>query len=152
MFSLQVVQKPGFSYSQNILDVISKNIYKHIKITQNWVINIAFIDKESIQNLNKNYRNKDSTTDVLSFHYHEVFSQLSDNDLAWEIVLCESIVISQGSEYKLWTEHEFYKLIIHSVLHILWFDHETDQEYEQMKKWEEIVWNEIFGDKTKFNN
>jgi ssRNA-specific RNase YbeY (16S rRNA maturation enzyme) len=52
--------------------------------------------------------------------------------------------VSQWIEYKLWTEKEFYKLLIHSIFHVLWFDHESEEEYEEMKKWEEWVWSEIF--------
>ena len=42
---------------------------------------------------------------------------------------------------------EFYKLVIHSVLHILGFDHEDDTDYEEMKHWEELIWKQIFGEK-----
>lgn len=144
MFSLQIVQKPGFTYSQNILDEISKITSENILYQQNWVLNIVFLPPEGIQNLNKDYRNIDKVTDVLSFHYYDDFSTLQAEDIAGELVFCEERVISQGEEYGLGTEKEFYKLVIHSVLHILWFDHETDEEYEEMKKWEDIIWNKIF--------
>lgn len=144
MFYLQVVEKPWFIFSQDTLDEISKNISKIEKKQQKWILNIAFTSDESIQNLNKNYRNIDRVTDVLSFHYYEDFWSLRDEDLAGEIVLSENRVISQWEEYGLGTEKEFYKLIIHSVLHILWYDHETDEEYEEMRKLEDAVWSEIF--------
>ena len=60
-----------------------------------------FVDAESIQNLNKKYRNKDEVTDVLSFHYFDDFSFLSENDVAGEIVLHQDKIISQGQEYGL---------------------------------------------------
>jgi probable rRNA maturation factor len=69
--------------------------------------------------LNKIYRKKDSVTDVLSFHYFDDFSELKKSDIAGEIVLCEEVVKKQAVEYGLGEEKEFYKLIIHSVLHIL---------------------------------
>jgi probable rRNA maturation factor len=81
---------------------------------------------------------------VLSFHYFEDFSPLKKNDIAGEIVLCEEVLRQQAIEYGLGEEKEFYKLVIHSVLHILGFDHETDEEYEEMKKLEEEVWGVIF--------
>ena len=143
MFSLQIVQKPSFEIDQNTLDEISRVISKNILEQQNWVLNIVFIEPLGIQNLNKDHRWKDEVTDVLSFHYHDDFSELSDEDLAWELIFCEERVISQWSEYGLWTEKEFYKLVIHSVLHVLWFDHEDGEEYEEMKKWEELVWGEV---------
>jgi len=144
MFSLKLLEKPGFTYSQNTLDeislVISKNILKH----QNWTLNIVFLEPLGIQNLNKKYRDIDAVTDVLSFHYHDSYENLQADDIAGELVFCEEKIISQWQEYWLWTQKEFYKLVIHSVLHILWFDHEDDEEYIEMKKWEELVWSEVF--------
>jgi len=145
MFSLKVVEKPSFWYQQNTLDDISRVISKNILEQQKWTLNIVFVEPDSIQNLNKTYRNIDSVTDVLSFHYHENFSDLEENDIAGELVFCEEKIISQWKEYGLWSEKEFYKLLIHSVLHILGFDHEDDTEYEEMKKWEELVWKEVFS-------
>ncbi len=100
---------------------------------------------ESIQNLNKTYRNIDTCTDVLSFHYYDDFFPLGSEDIAGELVFCEEKIVSQGKEYGLWSENEFYKLVIHSVLHILGFDHEDDRDYEEMKNWEELVWRQVFG-------
>ena len=145
MFSLQIVQKPSFEYSQNILDEIVLVISKNILCQQSWVLNIVFLDPFGIQNLNKNYRNIDAPTDVLSFHYYDDFTNIKPDEVAWELVFCEEKIISQGQEYWLWTQKEFYKLVIHSVLHILWYDHESDEEYEEMKKLEELVWGEVFG-------
>ena len=144
MFSLQVLEKPSFPYSQNTLDEICQVISKNILQQQKWTLNIVFLDPQGIQNLNKKYRKIDKVTDVLSFHYFDDFSELSSEDTAGELIFCEERIISQWIEYKLWTEKEFYKLVIHSVLHVLWYDHETDTEYEEMKRLEERVWEEIF--------
>lgn len=145
MFSLVVLEKPWFDFSQNILDDISKNISKHIGKEQKWVLNIVFVEAESIQNLNNTYRWIDKATDVLSFHYHDDFSALNSDEIAGELVFCEEKILSQGEEYGLWSEKEFYKLVIHSVLHVLGFDHEDDAEYEEMKKWEDIIWEETIA-------
>lgn len=146
MFALKIVEKSSFEIDQNILDEISIVISKNILYQQNWVLNIVFLDPLGIQNLNKNYRNIDKVTDVLSFHYHDSYGQLWDDDIAWELIFCEEKIISQWEQYWLWSEKEFYKLTIHSVLHVLWFDHEDDDEYEEMKKWEELIWSEVFID------
>lgn len=144
MFFLKIVEKPSFQYQQNTLDEISLVISKNILDQQNWTLNIVFIEPLGIQNLNKKYRNIDKVTDVLSFHYHDSYENLWPDDIAGELIFCEELIISQWKEYGLWTQKEFYKLVIHSVLHILWFDHEIDEEYEEMKKWEEFVWSEVF--------
>jgi len=144
MFNYNLLEKPQFDINTKYIDSIFKNISNIVSVQQNWCLNIVFLDDNSIQNLNKKYRNIDKTTDVLSFHYFEDFSDLESNDIAWEIILSESKIISQWNEYKLWSEMEFYKLIIHSILHILWFDHEDDKEYIIMKELEDKIWVEVF--------
>ncbi len=150
MFSLQIVKEPQFTVSENILDEIWLCISKLIEKKQLWVINLVFFDAWGIQNLNKKYRKINKVTDVLSFHYYESFCHLWETDLAGEIIFCEERIISQGKEYGLWTEKEFYKLLIHSLLHILGYDHETDEEYEEMIQWEKKVWKEIFWEDIVF--
>lgn len=145
MFSLQILEKPSFPLSQKVLDDIAQSISNTTDEAQNWVVNLVFLDPQSIQNLNKKYRGKDSVTDVLSFHYHDDFEALSEEDLAWEIVLCEEKIISQWQEYGLWTEKEFYKLVIHSIIHLLGYDHETDEEYKEMQELEDSIWKKVFG-------
>jgi len=144
MFNYNLLKEPSFKYSTKTIDNIFNIISKIIKIKQKWILNIVFLDDNSIKNLNNNYRKINKSTDVLSFHYYDDFSNIKNNDLAWEIILSENKIISQGIEYKLWTEKEFYKLIIHSVLHIIWFDHELDNDYNIMQELEEKVWKEVF--------
>ena len=129
---------------RKILNTIFKYISSYIKIPQNWTLNLIFLDDLSIKNLNKTYREKNKITDVLSFHYFDDFSNLDKNDIAWEIVFCENKIISQGIKYNLWTEKEFYKLLIHSMLHILWYDHIKEKDYKIMNEYENQIWLEIF--------
>jgi probable rRNA maturation factor len=151
MFNYNIIQKPSFEYNTKVIDNIFNNIYKIVKKEQNWILNIVFLDSNSIKKLNNNYRWINKTTDVLSFHYFDNFSLLENKDLAWEIILNEEKIKTQWIEYKLWTEKEFYKLIIHSVLHILWYDHELDNDYKIMQELEEKVWKEVFENYTKNN-
>ena len=106
---------------------------------QNGILNIAFISDEEMQNLNKNYRGKDASTDVLSFHYFEDFSEITPTDIAGECIFSESKILSQAVEYGHTPKEEFEILLIHSILHILGFDHEDDEDYEDMWKWEKEI-------------
>ena len=87
--------------------------------------------------MNRNHRGIDKTTDVLSFHYFEDFSDVADDDIAGEIILSESRILAQAEEYGHTAEKEFETLVIHSILHIIGFDHETDEDYETMWSYEE---------------
>lgn len=144
MFQYKIINEGNFIYKEDIIKEIFSTINNEVNINQNWTINIVFVSDEEIQNLNKNYRDKDKVTDVLSFHYFDDFSMLKEEDTAWEVILSLNKIRSQWIEYWLWEEKEFYKLIIHSVLHILWYDHETDNDYEIMQWFENKIWAKIF--------
>jgi len=132
MFTFEIINPPkSFIIKKNIISKIIKKISDIEKYNFFWNLNIVFVSNTEIKKLNKNYRKIDKITDVL--------------EIAWEIILSEEKIIEQGKEYKLWSELEFYKLIIHSILHILWYDHESDNDYKIMKEKEDIVWNSIFN-------
>lgn len=144
MFKYQIITPPNFSIDEEIIKNILLEVDNIIDKKQNWILNIVFVSLDEIQKLNKDYRQKDYATDVLSFHYFLDFSWLKDYEIAWELIFAEEKIISQWVDYLLWTQKEFYKLLIHSILHILWFDHEVDSDYEVMQNYENIIWNKIF--------
>lgn len=139
MFQYTLINTPSFSLNQEMIQSIFHHLSQEIQIIQKGTINIVFVSWDEIQSLNKSYRNKDAQTDVLSFHYFDNYSKISENDIAWELIFCEEKILSQWKEYGLWEEFEFYKLLIHSLLHILWYDHEIDSEYEIMQSLENKI-------------
>ena len=146
MFNFEIINPPkSFVIKEKIISKIFEKISILEKNKQNWILNIVFVSNAEIKKLNKNYRKIDKETDVLSFHYYNDFSELYEDEIAWEIILSEEKVISQWKEYKLWSELEFYKLLIHSSFHILWYDHENDDDYKIMKEKEDFIWNKIFN-------
>lgn len=154
MFCYNIIQLPSFHIDLSIVKKVFEEISLYIKTTQKWTLNIVFLSPEEIQYLNNHYRNKDEATDVLSFHYYDNFWSLKNTDIAWELVFCEEKIITQGEEFWLGTQKEFYKLLIHSILHILWFDHEEESEYKVMNNHEMHIWGKIFGniEKIEYNN
>jgi rRNA maturation RNase YbeY len=58
--------------------------------------------------------------------------------------MSENKITLQAKKFLLWEEKEFYKLLIHSVLHILWYDHETQNDYKTMQTIEDQIWKEVF--------
>lgn len=144
MFQYNLTSTPSFHINKKVIDNILKTTSEIVTKVHFWTLNIVFLDQYSIKKLNKDYRNIDKSTDVLSFHYFDEFSKLENHDIAGEIVLCEEKIISQAKEFWLWNEKEFYKLIIHSILHILWYDHESDNDYKIMQELETKIWKEVF--------
>ncbi len=144
MFQFNFISPHNFPIDTKIVEQIFSTTEKEVSFPQKGQINIVFVSASEIQTLNNTYRNKNSPTDVLSFHYFDDFSHLWNEDIAWELIFCEEKIISQAKEYGLGEEWEFYKLLIHSLLHILWYDHEEDDEYEIMQEIENKIALEIF--------
>ena len=108
---------------------------------------VSFVDNEAIHKLNLEYREKDKPTDVLSFPMWEK-EELSDGTaLDGHAVTLGDIIISaekaraQAEEYGHSIEREICFLSVHSILHLLGYDHETSAEDEiYMKtKQEEVL-------------
>jgi probable rRNA maturation factor len=133
MFSFVLLNHPdSFPIDESRIARIFEMISFSVDIAQHWILNIAFLSDDEIQALNRDHRGIDSTTDVLSFHYFDDFADIADTETAGEIVLSESRIVSQALEHWHSRNRECDILIIHSILHILGYDHETDEEYDEM--------------------
>lgn len=143
MFNFEIINSP-FLLDEDIVKKIFTVIDQELAIKQKWILNIVFVSEDEINELNLKYRCKDYVTDVLSFHYYDNFDSLLVDQIAWELIFCWEKIIEQAREYNHWDEMEFYKLLIHSILHILWFDHENDNDYVIMNNLEENIWNKTF--------
>ena len=144
MFNYTLVNQPKFEFKEDVLKNIFKKVEKFVKKPQSGNINIVFLNNEEIRDLNKKYRWIDKSTDVLSFHYYQNFQNFEKYDTVWEVVLNEEKIFSQALDYWITPEKEFFNLVIHSVLHILGYDHETDEDYKEMYSIESELWFEIF--------
>jgi probable rRNA maturation factor len=86
---------------------------------------VAFVSDKRMKELNKFFRGNDSTTDVLSFP-HEPDEFDPDNNNLGDIVISVEQAQKQADENGLTLESEIKQLILHGVLHLCGYDHETD--------------------------
>ncbi|PIE85475.1 rRNA maturation RNase YbeY [Candidatus Gracilibacteria bacterium] len=143
MFSYNLLSKTSFNINSGLIDAIFSEINDIVPKSQLGTLNIILMSDEEIKKLNSDYRGINKVTDVLSFHYYDDFKNLRDEEIAGEIVMNEKLIYLQGEEFQHGAEKEFYKLLIHSVLHILGYDHETDSDYKVMKDLEDKIWKII---------
>jgi probable rRNA maturation factor len=140
MFSYQLLNHPeSFAVDETRIAQIFAMTWENVDISQHGILNIAWLTDDEIQTLNREHRGIDSTTDVLSFHYYDEFSGIDATETAGEIILSESRIISQALEHGHSSQRECEILIIHSILHILGYDHETDEEYAEMWEVESVL-------------
>ena len=126
----------------NELDKVIKFACKHLKVN-NPMLNIVIVDKKRIQEINREYRNKDAVTDVISFAFEEVDDVEYDNiRFLGEIYTCYDRCVEQASEYGHSVKREFCYLAVHGLLHLLGYDHMTEEDKKVMRAEEESILNE----------
>jgi probable rRNA maturation factor len=116
--------------AQAVLKVIKK-IYKLEKLKKKSV-SVSLVTPAVIQKLNKNFRNKNKVTDVLSFPQEE-YGILGD------VVICLRRAKEQAKEYGHTLEREICFLTTHGIYHLLGYDHHTVQETKRMRRKEKII-------------
>ena len=95
-------------------------------------VSVSFVSNNEIKNLNKVYRNKDSVTDVLSFPLtsedgtEEINPETGAVQLG-DVVISLETAVKQAQNYGHSLEREIGFLTVHSMLHLLGYDHETSQ-------------------------
>lgn len=107
-------------------------------------VSVSFVDNNEIRRLNRLYRDKDKPTDVLSFPLGENGVYDVNNEtgalLLGDVVISIETAIKQAKMYNHPLEREVGFLTVHSMLHLLGYDHETSPlEAERMHEKEEMV-------------
>ncbi|WP_457743972.1 rRNA maturation RNase YbeY [Sulfurimonas sp.] len=96
-------------------------------------IELIITSNSEIQKINKEHRNIDKDTDVLSFPYEEMpYAPLGS------IVISQDMVIEKAKEFSHTQNDEFALLFIHGLLHLLGYDHEVDDGEMRLKE-EQII-------------
>lgn len=116
---------------------------------------VSIVSKSEIQKLNKEFRNIDKVTDVLSFpqlnNNEELKSEIinrinkkSDiNVIVGDVVICFEKAVEQANEYETGLERELVYLFVHSIFHLFGYDHMNEMEKNVMREKEERVMEDI---------
>lgn len=90
-------------------------------------LTVAFVSDRKIKELNKIFRDKNKPTDVLSFPYEpDQYDFLETDNFLGDIVISLETAQKQAAENNLSFETEIKQLILHGILHLCGYDHETD--------------------------
>jgi probable rRNA maturation factor len=109
---------------------------------ENTYVSFLITTNEVIKNINKEYRGKDSATDVISFAYNET-ENVGPFNILGDIIISEEKVREQAKEYGHSTEREFYYVLCHGMLHLLGYDHIDEEDKSVMREKEEQLLKEI---------
>lgn len=127
-----------------IEELIEKVVGKalELEVEGDYEVSISFVNNNEIKELNKQYRDKDAATDVLSFplmefeateeDYNNEEEYVQEDKLLGDIVISLERAQEQAQEYGHSFERELAFLTAHGMLHLLGMDHEDEEEEKEM--------------------
>ena len=156
LFNKKYIEKISSAYDEalKILKVKCKDLE----------VNISFVSKSEIKELNDEFRQKDAVTDVLSFpnllepgrtNMQLITDKLDKITFASEInpengtifvgdiCICKSVVFKQAKEYGNTKLREIVYMAVHGLLHLLGYDHMTDDDKAVMREMEEKIMKKV---------
>ncbi len=127
-FINQIEEARYDSFEEKLKPLLEKTL-KLTGFKDNVSLSIVVVDDETIHNYNKEFRNIDRSTDVLSFvDGTEIEGAISLGDIIVSSETCER----QAQEYNHSLEREFLFLVVHGYLHLLGYDHMNDEDERVM--------------------
>ncbi len=127
---------------ESINELIEKVVLECLKLegkSTDYEVSVTFVDDEEIRELNKEYRDVDKSTDVLSFPLDENEFDIPGDTLLGDIVISAETAKRQSEEYKHSLEREIAYLTAHSMFHLMGYDHMNDAEKKVMRDKEKKV-------------
>ena len=123
---------------KEFVSYILKDEYKEEFDKNEYYLSLLITTHAQIQEINREYRQKDTPTDVISFAYNETENFGAMNMLG-DIVISIERVKEQSSEYRHSDEREFYYVLCHGMLHLLGYDHIEEKDKVVMRRREEEI-------------
>ena len=129
---------------KSLMKKVEKAVFARLNQPNFFITDIAIVDEDTIRRFNKDNRNVDAVTDVLSFPYFEGLKlpkdvdEFSDTDFngrrvcLGSIMICRKRAIEQAEEYGHSIEREMGFLTCHGLLHLLGFDHIEEEDEKIM--------------------
>ena len=135
----QVNQYP----SENSTSTWINKTLEHINSNslENVEISIRIVDEQESSLYNKQYRQKDKPTNVLSFPAE--IPDYVENKLLGDLLICAPVVLQEAQDQNKKNEAHWAHLIIHGTLHLLGYDHIQETEAEKMESLEINILKEL---------
>lgn len=117
-----------YRYKKDLIAVADK-VYDLLNLEGDIFFDCSFVDEETIQEINREYRHKDRVTDVISF---ALWENGIKTPLLGELYICFAKIGQQAHEYMHSFRRELCFLFLHGLLHLLGYDHMEPEEEKIM--------------------
>jgi probable rRNA maturation factor len=120
---------------RKVFKEIAEYTYNLLELKEKYELSLSIIDDETIHSYNKQYRNIDRPTDVLSFAFQDEEDMILDSKMPTElgdILISYDTMLRQADDYGHSTDREMCFLFTHGLLHLLGYDHMEKDDEEEM--------------------
>ena len=130
---------------RDMLSLCAETALKSERVPFDTHIDVTFVSDRRIREINREFRDKDAVTDVLSFPQFDPYEYMQDWDEVslGDVVICEERAHQQAEEFGHSYERELIYLFVHSCFHLLGYDHETEEEKRVMREKEEKIMTQL---------
>lgn len=134
---VDILNEDLYEFEFNVEELISITLQKAAEDQEieDAQVSVSLVSDEEIHELNQTYRNKDAPTDVLSFALRdedEVLQEMEEAEMLGDIIVSVPTAIRQAGEYGHSVKREMAFLVVHGFLHLIGYDHETEEEEAEM--------------------
>ena len=138
MIELDYINQGPKAYDEyeSVFNDLAVKVFNHLHLLDEYLVDVNVVDNQFIHQINKDYRGVDRPTDVISFAF------LDDKDETMIVgqnqISLGTILISfekaeeQANEYKHSLRREMSFLFVHGLLHLLGYDHMTEEDEKKM--------------------
>lgn len=135
----------------NLLKTVCKECFNQEKISENKLyVSVTLTDNQEIHIINKEYRNVDKPTDVLSFPMFEkeeiekiINEEQNHKEILGDIIISIPKVEEQAKEYGHSFERELAYMLVHGFYHLMGYDHIEESDKAKMREKEEKVLSKL---------
>lgn len=141
-----------FDWLNERYNEIAKAAFSYLDVKENYEVDVSLVDDETIHQINRDYRNVDRVTDVISFAFNDdkdPADQINSSEvqkMLGEILICLPQAKRQAAEIGNTLERELSFLFTHGLLHLLGYDHMTPEDEAIMFPLQEKILS-LVGDK-----
>ena len=139
----------GVTFDQARLDRLARAILSEVG-EASAELGILFVGDQRMRGLNRRYRGKDRTTDVLAFAMRE--APHCSSDLLGDVVIAVPTAVRQAKQGQRSLDEELVVLLVHGILHLCGYDHErSEKEARRMRRRERMILRSLARLPTRVN-
>lgn len=135
--------KENYFTEKKIKTIVEQTLRGVRKKLINCEISIHLVGESYIKKINKQYRGKDVITDVISFATQDIsWGRQTEIDLG-DLFICPKQIKRQAQDFEVDYQEEFKRILVHGVLHLCGFDHQTERDGKKMFALQERILKQL---------